>query len=441
MSAEISPKEAESIIRITPTLPGPVPSIVVAIMLVATSLCAAGADAERVSQPNKVPNLDNFKTPYIKPGDSDEMEFTVTNRYQVPITNVNLELEIYLRSTLKEDDPVQDLKHPPRFTDVEMDGGRQIGQSYLIQSPQSVILHYDVLEQSYLRPISYIINTPPDTVLPGEGTVDVDFFGKYPLESAWYRVGTTGNWTPVFKDHGSTSYTANFTVEGLNTGDNTVYFACKDSMNNTYSPSSHDQVLVVGSSIDGEPAVGQEDLLLWTHYDTFNMWTNHTVALKIDTRKDCPDGTYLVRSRISFDYLGTTHLMMSRGHFTLEAWKSATDDADISANITGNIDLPKLNRTVNSEDVNISGIVVDTAFSVGDPFPEWGRWLLYGLAGFFAVLAVVFYAMDEYDRFPIMSSRFDDLSGRWRNIKRKRLREVAERDRARWQKKKENEEE
>jgi len=69
-----------------------------------------------ISRPNRVPDLGNFTTPTIRPGLSGTYNFTVTNRYDEDIDDVELRVEIYMWATLESSRPIGRLGGPaPRF--------------------------------------------------------------------------------------------------------------------------------------------------------------------------------------------------------------------------------------------------------------------------------------------------------------------------------------
>ncbi len=65
-----------------------------------------------VSQPNKVPDFGDFKTPVIRPGESGTYNFTVTNRYNITITEVFVTVEFYMWATIDDAKPIEDLDGP-----------------------------------------------------------------------------------------------------------------------------------------------------------------------------------------------------------------------------------------------------------------------------------------------------------------------------------------
>lgn len=109
------------------------------------------------------------------------------------------------------------------------------------------------------------------------------------------------------------------------------------------------------------------------------------IVLTIRTRSDTPEGTYFVRTMMAFDYDGGSYEMMSRGYFTNAQWEAATDEANLNESVGG----------INITYLGVDGILVDTSFSVKSPMPWWPLALLIGLTVFFAILAVIFYLVEE----------------------------------------------
>lgn len=65
-----------------------------------------------VSRPNRVPDFGNFTTPVIRPGEKGTYNFTVTNRYNLSITDVTVVVEFYMWATIEEAKPIGDLGGP-----------------------------------------------------------------------------------------------------------------------------------------------------------------------------------------------------------------------------------------------------------------------------------------------------------------------------------------
>lgn len=72
---------------------------------------------ENVSAPNKIPDLSNFRTPQIVPGESGSYEFTVRNRYNGTLLNASLTIEIYKWATLEEAKDIDKISNPPEIVE------------------------------------------------------------------------------------------------------------------------------------------------------------------------------------------------------------------------------------------------------------------------------------------------------------------------------------
>jgi len=191
-----------------------------------------------ISRPNRVPDFGNFTTPVIRPGERGKYNFTISNRYDANMTDVRLEVSLYMWATLEESKAIDRLGGP----------------------------------------------------------------------------------RPKFEN-----------------GDTTT-------------------VLQLGNVTSGGRA---------------------EPALYIRTSEDTPKGTYFVRHRLTFTYMGEQYTMSSRGYFTTPQWEGFD---------YGNL----------YYQLNVSGIVPDSSISVKDPVPLWPLGLLVGLCALFGALAVVFYLAEEH---------------------------------------------
>jgi len=116
------------------------PLVRIAGLLIALSILLGSASAQDnivtdlrigVSDPGEIPLFENFKTPGIVPGSSGTLKFTITNRYEINITNeltnkykinitidktmynVTLVLNIYRYVTLEKSKNVTKISHGP----------------------------------------------------------------------------------------------------------------------------------------------------------------------------------------------------------------------------------------------------------------------------------------------------------------------------------------
>lgn len=86
------------------------------IAMLLSTLNSAGDYEPYLSHPSNIPFFDNYKTPTLAPGETGKLEFTVKNRYQEPIRNVTLVVEIYRWATLEESKPISKVSKGPKFT-------------------------------------------------------------------------------------------------------------------------------------------------------------------------------------------------------------------------------------------------------------------------------------------------------------------------------------
>jgi len=70
-------------------------------------------DFKYIQQPNKVPDFGDFTTPVIRPGETGKYNFTVTNRYDMEITDVTVTVEFYMWATIEDAKPIEDIEGPP----------------------------------------------------------------------------------------------------------------------------------------------------------------------------------------------------------------------------------------------------------------------------------------------------------------------------------------
>lgn len=135
-------------------------------------------------------------------------------------------------------------------------------------------------------------------------------------------------------------------------------------------------------------------------------------SVTISTTKDTEEGTYFVRFNLTFTQNGAKYTMLSRGFFSDEDWKIATDPN------TANTDISKINMTYLYQRYGCIAIIPDTAFQVKYPIPVWPFYLLLGITIMFAALAVVFYLQEEHDRFPRLQKALQKWTGKFHQSRR-----------------------
>ncbi|UCG70006.1 MAG: hypothetical protein JSV09_03040 [Thermoplasmata archaeon] len=137
------------------------------------------------------------------------------------------------------------------------------------------------------------------------------------------------------------------------------------------------------------------------------VYVNFTIKSSTDTTQ----GTYFVRFQLDFTYINETFLMKSRGYFSDEEWENAT------ASATG--DDP---GRINIEALGVDGIIPDSSFKVWEPISIWPLYVcIIPTIVLIGVLAVLFYAQEEYNMFPWLEQGFKYWTGKlhqsWRLFK------------------------
>jgi hypothetical protein len=130
-----------------------------------------------VRTPNLVPELSDFTTPVIRPGDSGTYNFTVRNRYNVTITDVRVEVSVYMWATIEEARELSKVKDPvPR-----LEGGGT-----------SVTREFDEIAPKASVPVRVEITTTDDTL---KGTYFVRHRVTFTYEGEAFRMDSRGYFT------------------------------------------------------------------------------------------------------------------------------------------------------------------------------------------------------------------------------------------------------
>ncbi|UCE74180.1 MAG: hypothetical protein JSV56_00365 [Methanomassiliicoccales archaeon] len=81
------------------------------LLLLLFSSFAQGDDY--ISDPSRIPLIDNIDSPDLEPGDSGTFSMTIENRYHANMENITLIVEIYASATYYSYDEIADVEHPP----------------------------------------------------------------------------------------------------------------------------------------------------------------------------------------------------------------------------------------------------------------------------------------------------------------------------------------
>ncbi len=136
------------------------------------------------------------------------------------------------------------------------------------------------------------------------------------------------------------------------------------------------------------------------------------IELEIRSQEGTEEGVYLLRFWLEFVYQEEEFVMKSRGYFSSDEFEEAriSDDETYSdEDHTGGFDLDQL---------NVSGILPDSSFSVKSSLPRWPQYALGVISVLFAVLAVMFYFQEKYDMFPRLEKTFDNWSSKLEEFRR-----------------------
>jgi hypothetical protein len=163
--------------------------------------------------------------------------------------------------------------------------------------------------------------------------------------------------------------------------------------------------------VDHPPKINREGIE--TFFDIGPIGNDSLVYVNftIKSSQDTTQGTYFVRFQLNFEYNNSAYIMKSRGHFTDEEWENATSQAD--ENDPGKVDI---------EILGVDGIIPDSSFKVWEPIPLWPLYVcIIPIIVMLGILAVLFYAQEEYNMFPWLDQGFKYWSGKlhqsWRLFK------------------------
>jgi len=86
----------------------------------------------QISEPSKIPDLNNFKCPQIIPGESAIYRFNITNRYNSSIENVTITVELYKLANEKSAHELETITNAP-----EIEGGQGYIATYKLGNIQA----------------------------------------------------------------------------------------------------------------------------------------------------------------------------------------------------------------------------------------------------------------------------------------------------------------
>lgn len=144
------------------------------VIIFTLALSSVTSEESIVSEPAKIPFLDNFKVPAIIPGEKGELSFSLTNRYDYPITDLKLTAEIYMYNTLEEEKNVSELSEPPVIIET---------------NTQKIEFSYPLMNSSEKIKISFNISTSKSTL---QGTYFVRMKLEFTYNGTGYKMYSIG---------------------------------------------------------------------------------------------------------------------------------------------------------------------------------------------------------------------------------------------------------
>jgi hypothetical protein len=131
-----------------------------------------------VSLPNKVPDFGDFTTPVIRPGEKGTYNFTVTNRYDLDMTDVEVIVEFYMWATIEDAKPIEDIDGPPPKVEGEGVPGK--------------LFELGTLEPGEPEAVKVTIVTSDDT---DKGTYFVRHYISFEYEGTRFAMASRGHYT------------------------------------------------------------------------------------------------------------------------------------------------------------------------------------------------------------------------------------------------------
>ena len=89
--------------------------LLVALLLIPPAEAQTEEERTYISHPGNIPLMSNFSTPQLVPGDTGELRFSLTNRYNMTITDISIIVEIYLYANIHESKELHRVKRVPQF--------------------------------------------------------------------------------------------------------------------------------------------------------------------------------------------------------------------------------------------------------------------------------------------------------------------------------------
>lgn len=130
--------------------------------------------------------------------------------------------------------------------------------------------------------------------------------------------------------------------------------------------------------------------------------------------------SYFLRFWLEFDdtanATGVHYRFASKGFFSTAQWDRATNTSNTSPCVA-----PSCRGNLNLTILGVDGLLPDSAFGVLQPIPRWPFYLLVAFAGFFLVLAFLFWVEENPEAYPRVSAWWARQRGRLTRLRPSRV--------------------
>jgi len=196
------------------------PAVLLFFLLI-TSFTSSGADwDEYVSHPAYIPQLHEFETPQMEPGQSGEFSFEMVNRYWEyegqDMENVTVKAEIYMRADSESSENIWQMseKNKPHINDKCMifEGKEECVN---LNSTQEISFEIERIGPNETVHLSFLINTEKDV---SEGTYFVRLSIEFEHNGTARDMLSRGFWTQEEWKHATTDageYPGNINLTSL----------------------------------------------------------------------------------------------------------------------------------------------------------------------------------------------------------------------------------
>ena len=175
-------------------------AIVLSILVFTAGMEAGAQSSDEISAPNKVPDMSYFRTApdTIEPGAHGKLNFTLMNRYDNPIKNATLTIDVYKWATIEEAKNISKIHHAPAIKE---------GQD------QALEVKYSVMSPGVGINVQLTLETRSDTP---EGTYFVRTMMEFQYGNGTYIMKSRGHFTNAQWEAATDELNLNQSIGGIN---------------------------------------------------------------------------------------------------------------------------------------------------------------------------------------------------------------------------------